>query len=160
EVSVPLKDIGNIERHVRAIDFSSDKRWFAVGGRERGIRLWQLDEKGLPKGNPVRTFEGHDHYVLALKFSPDGQWLLSGGLDSKINLWPVHASQEVAYKTWRIPSDWTTGIAFWPEMSGFTVIGTGGNFNTVSYWDLGVDKLIKAAERTAGRSLTRRERDQ
>jgi len=66
----------------RALGFSPDGRWLAVGEREGTIRILRL-----PGGQLARQLKGHRGEVRQVHFRPDGEELASAGLDGAIRLW-------------------------------------------------------------------------
>jgi WD40 repeat protein len=70
---------------IRALDFSADGRWLAVGGddQDRDIKrvmLWDL------ASNSSAALAAHHTPIWQLKFSPDSNWLASDG-DDGIFIW-------------------------------------------------------------------------
>ncbi|MFE9750078.1 TIR domain-containing protein [Saccharothrix saharensis] len=71
------------------VAFSPDGRILAVGDRNNGVLLWNVEDPNRPRsiGSPLR---GHEDSVQAtLSFSTDGRTLLSGAYDGKAILWDV-----------------------------------------------------------------------
>ena len=69
---------------VDALAVSPDGQWLASGGRDRMIRLWQLDS-----GREMAAAPAHDKPVLALDFHPRRALLVSGGGDNLVKLWAL-----------------------------------------------------------------------
>ena len=69
---------------VDALAVSPDGQWLASGGRDRMIRLWQLDS-----GRELAAAPAHDKPVLALDFHPRRALLVSGGGDNLVKLWAL-----------------------------------------------------------------------
>src|SRR5205085_10563041 len=67
---------------VYATAFSPDKRWFATGGKDKTVRVWEV-----ATGRKVRTLTGHTGWVTSLAFSPDSRWLASASLSGAVKLW-------------------------------------------------------------------------
>lgn len=68
-----------------AISISHDGRFFATGGVEQMVRLWDLQA-----GKIISEGTGHSGVVNALEFSADDKQLLSGGRDGSIFLWNIY----------------------------------------------------------------------
>ena len=63
----------------------------ALSGTEDGeLKLWDI-----PKGNVIRTFEGHSYSVKSIAFSPDSRLVLTGSRDKTIRLWNVTTGKEI-----------------------------------------------------------------
>ncbi len=70
-----------------AIAFHPTERRLASSGRDRLIRIWDLD-----CGKVMTSLKGHKSYVWSLAYSPDGETLVSGGGDTSVRLWSTRSS--------------------------------------------------------------------
>jgi serine/threonine protein kinase len=67
---------------ISARAISADGNWFALGGIDKKICLWNLNRK-----RQSACWTAHQTSVTAMAFSPDGQTLVSGGADGRLILW-------------------------------------------------------------------------
>jgi WD40 repeat protein len=71
------------------VAFSPDGRTLAVGDRNNGVLLWNVEDPNRPRGTGAPLL-GHEGSVQpTLSFSADGRTLLSGAYDGKAILWDV-----------------------------------------------------------------------
>jgi dipeptidyl aminopeptidase/acylaminoacyl peptidase len=89
----------------RALAFSPDDRFLAVGERRGSLRLVDV-------GNGAQRFllTGHLRDIWSVAFSPDGRMLLSGAADNTARLWNVADGQEVS--TFKVPANIVSSVAF------------------------------------------------
>jgi platelet-activating factor acetylhydrolase IB subunit alpha len=62
---------------------SSSGEFFATGGRDKVIKLWDV------RGNLLKTLVGHDNWVRAIVFHPGGKYLLSASDDKTLRCWDL-----------------------------------------------------------------------
>ncbi|KAK9448340.1 WD40-repeat-containing domain protein [Limtongia smithiae] len=75
--------IANLAQAKPAAHSPTEFQYFATGGRDRLIKLWDSN------GNLIHTFEGHENWVRAIVFHPGGKFLLSTGDDRSIRCWDL-----------------------------------------------------------------------
>jgi WD40 repeat protein len=135
--------------------FSSDGRWLAAGAQNHPVDVWDLraaDIAGSVYRSPMVVSD-----LLGLDFAPAaaglGQCLALGASDGRLHLW-----------------DWQRGAASIRTIeTGYPVYSTiflsdgrmvsAGQQTRVSLWETAPAKLIELARQTAGRELTKRERE-
>ena len=71
---------------MRAVAFSRDGKWFAVGGPDSGVAWWAVTD-GKPGLRPAGTLPGNRYGVTALTFAPDNVSLLFGTNEGRCYLW-------------------------------------------------------------------------
>jgi WD40 repeat protein len=67
--------------NIRALGWSPDGAYLAVGGDGKTIRVWRA-----APGRSVCTYRGHSR-IWALAWSPDGREIASGGLWGTVQIW-------------------------------------------------------------------------
>lgn len=73
---------------VTALDFSRDGLLLALGQRDGGVRVWDLQSKTFS-----RSLEGDAAAVTSLSFSPEGSQLAIGRVDSTLGIWRLADGQ-------------------------------------------------------------------
>lgn len=74
---------------VTALALSPDGRTLVTGGRDRSIRVWDLNNAKV-----IRTLQGHTEEITSLTFSKDGTQLASASKDQNIRIWNLSSSDE------------------------------------------------------------------
>lgn len=69
---------------VLSVDFSPDSRFFAAGGYQGLVQLWEVATRNL-----IASFESGDPTVAAVAFSPDGRFIAAGTSAGKVKLWAL-----------------------------------------------------------------------
>jgi WD40 repeat protein len=135
--SVQLRDLntddGNSTRvfesyssGIYATAFSSDRRWFAAGGKDKTVRVWEIRT-----GRKVRTLAGHAGWVTSLAFSPDSRLLASASLSGHVKLWNNETGLEE--RTLAGHTESVNAVAFSPDGK---MLATASGDSTVKLWEV------------------------
>jgi WD40 repeat protein len=74
---------------INSVAFSPDGRFFASGGPDGLVNIWDRERKVL-----VRSLAGHDGAVSEVAYARDGKWLGSAGADRSITIWDAHTGDK------------------------------------------------------------------
>ncbi len=119
---------------IYATAFSPDRRWFAAGGKDRTVRVWEIRT-----GRKVRTLAGHAGWVTSLAFSPDSRLLASGSLSGHVKLWDNETGLEE--RTLAGHAESVNAVAFSPD--GKTLASASGD-STVRVWDVATGRNTRS----------------
>ena len=138
ETHRPVARFSGHEDRVSSAVFSADGRRLASCGRDRIVRVWEID------GGRCQVLRGHTDEVFAVAFHPDGRRLATAGRDRAIWLWGLARGEEVA----RLPghTSYVWSLSFSPD--GESLVSGSGDF-TVRLWDTGPLKARYQARREA-----------
>jgi WD40 repeat protein/DNA-binding SARP family transcriptional activator len=114
---------------VRAVAFSPDGRYLAMGTAGGRVTLQELDTYQPPL--PLEP--AHDGPVNDLSFSPDGRWLASAGQDSTLLLWDTGNLAGPAQRLTG-PIGPITSVAFAPQSRLFASAGVD---QMIRLWEIG-----------------------
>jgi WD40 repeat protein len=130
----------------RALAFSPDGEWIAIGGGGNRFQVWKTSGRNI-------FLESRSASIAAISFSADGQWLVAGGSDGLIQLW-----RWAGEKTNPAPillaghTGYVGSVVFTPQG-----LLSASRDHTVRLWELRPEKLIKLACQSAGRTLSKSE---
>jgi WD40 repeat protein len=132
-----LSFLGEMDKEyplVRAMSFSPDGHWLAVGGNEGNVKLFEATS-----GRLAKTMRGHVDWVTAVAFSRDGR-LVSGSEDQTVRVWSTETA--TALRILKGRTGFVTGVAFSPD--GLRVSATGYE-GTVKVWEANTGALVWSA---------------
>jgi WD40 repeat protein len=141
--AAPLREVRRFVGHadaVWAVAFSPDGRCIASGGKDRSLRLWDVEQ-----GAEVRRIGEHVQEIRALAFSAHGDRIVAAaGVAPR--LWDVHSGEERGRCTGHTSAVRT--IAFSPDG---TRLVSGGDDKTARVWDAASGREVQRFTRhTAG----------
>jgi WD40 repeat protein len=86
-----LRETDSWHSNVRALAFSPDDKWLAMGGiKNKNDEVLLLDAATL---EVTRRLAGHVLKITALAWSPDGRLLASGSEDTTVLVWEIEKKQ-------------------------------------------------------------------
>jgi WD40 repeat protein len=116
---------------VRAMSFSPDGQWLAVGGNDGNVKLFEATS-----GRLAKSMRGHVDWVTAVAFSRDGR-LVSGSDDQTVRIWSTKTA--TAIRMLKGHRGFVTGVAFSPDGSRVSSTSSEG---TVKVWEANTGALI------------------
>ena len=97
---------GGHKDRINDIAFSPSGRWFATGGRDHAVRLWDLNQAENQPQAAAQELAGHETSLKHLAFSRNEEFLLSADHQGGIDLWDLRQAppklQPVAPAGWGI----------------------------------------------------------
>ena len=86
-----LEELPGADDPVNTVAFSPDGRFFAWGGEEPYVHLWDLESD-----EELAELAGHSSSVTSLAFSPDSTRIVSASKDRKVRVWEVASGHELS----------------------------------------------------------------
>jgi len=129
-----LSFLGDMDKEyllVRAMNFSPDGQWLAVGGNDGNVKLFEATS-----GRLAKTMRGHVDWVTAVAFNRDDR-LVSGSDDQTVRIWSTKTA--TALRILKGHRGSVTGVAFSPD--GLRVSSTGYE-GTVKVWGANTGALV------------------
>ena len=77
---------------VRSVDVDPSNEWFASGGTDRLIKIWDL-----ATGVLRLTLTGHTHNVRAVRVHPQLKYLFSAGEDNMVKCWDLEQNKVIRH---------------------------------------------------------------
>jgi WD40 repeat protein len=115
---------------VVAMAFSQDGNWLASAGRDKVVKLWEVNT-----GRELRTLAG---CPSVFSFSADGRWLAGSGDDLNVKVWEMATGRELPPLRGHTRVVWA--LAFSPDSR---CLASGGADNTVKLWDVAEGKATR-----------------
>ena len=125
---------------VYAIDYESDGRHYATGGRDHIIRFYDEETDQLVRACSNIGAHGHSNRVFAVKYhTSEAHLLLSGGWDQTLQLWDDRIGSSVK----SIYGPHLCGDSLDLHSNGRDILtGSWREENALQRWDLSTGKLI------------------
>lgn len=130
--TTPTRTLRGHEGTVRALAYRRDGQLLASGGKDGGVRLWDLRREGEPV-----VLRGHEGEVRALAFDRRGAHLASGGEDGQALIWDLQDRAVLA--TFGGHGGWVEALAFVP---GGEYLVTGARDAALRLWKTGEDTPV------------------
>jgi WD40 repeat protein/serine/threonine protein kinase len=123
------------QARVSTVAFAPDSKRLASGGRDRVVRLWEVES-----GRLLEALPGHTQEVTRLAWSPGGRVLASAGQDRTIRLWDIDAGKAL-FPPARHPAGAAQieRLAWSPDERILAVAGGG----RIALWDAATGKLVR-----------------
>ena len=112
-------------KDVEAVVFSPDGKWIALGMRDGGVSIWEVDS-----GRLLHFFRENTALVRALCFSHDGRLLASGSWNNRVVLYNLDTGVNSRLEGHR---DAVDGLAFAPDDKTLVSASSDG---TIRFWCL------------------------
>lgn len=128
----PVRILAGHDDAILAGKFSPDSKTFASAGRDRLLKLWDVES-----GHLLRTISGHQAAIRSLAFSQTGAIIATGSDDHLVKLWDTKTGKLM--RTLNGHTAAVASLAFGPE--GRT-IATGGEDGTTQIWETASGDLL------------------
>lgn len=104
----PIHVFTGHENPVQAVALSSDGAYFASGGADKELRLWNLNTLDV-----VRTYRAQGDFITAVGFSPGDRFIASGTLSGGISIFRANSRSRI--RRLNDHSGEVTAVAFSPD---------------------------------------------
>ncbi len=119
--------------------FSPDGKWFASGGKDNAVKLWETGT-----GRQLSSVDAGLGWTTALAFSPDSRLLVAGGLNGGIKIWEIESARVLSALEGHGGS--VNALVFRAD----GLLASAGGDGRVKLWDAAQGRLIKTLEGHAG----------
>lgn len=111
---------------VRSVDVDPSNEWFASGGSDRMIKIWDL-----ASGVLRLTLTGHTHTVRAVRVHPQLKYLFSAGEDNMVKCWDLEQNKVIRHYHGHLSGVYCMDVH--PEEH---TLFTGSRDSSVRMWDI------------------------
>ncbi|CAI5453576.1 unnamed protein product [Caenorhabditis angaria] len=111
---------------VRAVDVEPQNQWFASGGADRIIKIWDL-----ASGQLKLSLTGHISAVRAVKVSPNHPFLFSGGEDKQVKCWDLETNKVIRHYHGHLSA--IQALSVHPTLD---ILVTAARDSTARVWDM------------------------
>src|SRR5579872_945815 len=117
----------------RDFAFSPDGKLALTGGKDRLVRLWDMDT-----GRCVRVFAGHEDKVWSVEWSADQRYAISGSSDRTVRLWEVETGH--CLQAFHGHTRWVRDASLSADQR--RVLSAGGD-DSVRLWDTKTGRCLR-----------------
>jgi WD40 repeat protein len=132
---------------VKAIAYSPDGKYLAVGGSDKNIYIFDAATRALWK-----TLKGHNEPVCSIAFSPDGRTLVSSSRYESVKVWDWQEGRTLRDLEWQEERFEVTRVSF--STDGKALLTMGDEEKAFKLWDARSFKLIRNFKTAEGYSST------
>jgi pleiotropic regulator 1 len=111
---------------VRCVDVEPENKWFATGGADRMVKIWDLGT-----GQLRLSLTGHISSVRAVKISTRHPYLFSGGEDKQVKCWDLEYNKVVRHYHGHLSA--VQSLDLHPTLD---VLVTSARDSTARVWDM------------------------
>ena len=111
---------------VRSVDVDPSNEWFATGGNDRLIKVWDLASGVLRV-----TLTGHTHNIRAVRVHPELKYLFSAGEDNMVKCWDLEQNKVIRHYHGHL-----SGVYCMDVHPSEHLLFTGSRDATVRMWDI------------------------
>lgn len=122
--------VSNSSAALYAVAISPNNKYFAGGGADTAVHVWEFDDKGLPK--VVGALQGHTGPVSSLAFA-DNKTLTSGGYDGTVRFWGLGEKQNRERSKFQAAAKEVRCLAY---SGAGDVLATGDSDGNWRLWDM------------------------
>eukprot|EP00471_Norrisiella_sphaerica_P002528 CAMPEP_0184483912 /NCGR_PEP_ID=MMETSP0113_2-20130426/5592_1 /TAXON_ID=91329 /ORGANISM="Norrisiella sphaerica, Strain BC52" /LENGTH=429 /DNA_ID=CAMNT_0026864585 /DNA_START=39 /DNA_END=1328 /DNA_ORIENTATION=- len=139
-------EIAEKGNEILALDYSSNSEFFASGGTDKIVRVYEEQTKSLlvelKMGIGSRDSDGHSQRIYAVKFHPrDPNMIISSGWDDTVHVWDIRAGCSV--KMWDGPHVCGDSLDVYEDI---VLTGSWRERDGLQVWDLSNGKLVKTID--------------